>query len=410
MRMVGREALLQALAPRTAGHPRVVAAGNFATPLALLEIVDSALPTYRLFVLNAQPGLPERDGVEHETPFVGPGVRASERLTYLPARLSLVPRLFAGGFAPDIVLLHTTVPRGGRVSLGLEVNILPAAIEQTRRRGGLVIAQVNPRMPWTFGDGEISTDLVDLGFEADLPLPMPTAPRVGDVQAEIGARVAGLVNDGATLQLGIGGVPDAALAALRERRGLRIWSEMFSDGVMELDQAGALNRDEQLVASFLFGSEELHAWVDGNPRIRLLRTEVTNDPAQIAQRPQMTAINSALQVDLFGQANASWVGHRIYSGFGGQTDFVVGALHSAGGSAVLALPSWHPKAQCSTIVPVLEGPVTSFQHSWVVTDQGAAMIWPAPAHEQAAHLIAVAHPDARADLEVAARRLGLIGT
>jgi acyl-CoA hydrolase len=366
------------------------------------------LPDYKLFVLNAQQGLPDRLGVEHETPFVGPGVRRSERLTYLPARLSLVPGLFAGSYGPDIVLLHTTPPRSGRVSLGIEVNIMPAAIEAARRRGGLVIAQVNPRMPWTYGDAEISADGIDLGFEADVPLAVAAPRSVGDTEAQIGSRVAALVEDGATLQLGIGGVPDATLLALKARRGLRIWSEMFSDGVLALDTAGALDRDEQLVASFLFGTAELYAWVDGNPRVRLLRTEVTNDPGQIAMRPRMTAINSALQVDLFGQANASWVGNRIYSGFGGQTDFVVGALHAKDGLAVLALASWHQKAQCSTIVPVLEGPVTSFQHSWVVTEQGAARIWPAPAQEQAAHVIGVAHPDARAGLEQAARDRGLV--
>ncbi|MCU1588743.1 MAG: acetyl-CoA hydrolase-like protein [Frankiales bacterium] len=406
--MVTREQLAAQLQPHAAGTPRVVAAGNFGTPLPLLSVVDAVLPAYRLFVLNAQGGLPDREGVEHETPFVGPGVRHSSRLSYLPARLSLVPRLFAGDYSPDIVLLHTTMPRGGRVSLGIEVNILPAAIEQARRTGGLVIAQVNPQMPWTFGDAEIPVDQVDLGLEADEPLPTPMARTVGDVESEIGERVAGLVPDGATLQLGIGGVPDAALRALTKRRGLRIWSEMFSDGVLALDAAGAVAPAEQLVASFLFGSAELYDWVNGNPRVRILRTEVTNDPGQIAQRPRMTAINSALQVDLFGQANASWVGNRVYSGFGGQTDFVVGALHAKEGLAVLALPSWHPKADCSTIVPVLEGPVTSFQHSWVVTEQGSAMVWPAPAQQQARHLIDIAHPDAQPLLAAAARARGIL--
>jgi acyl-CoA hydrolase len=133
----------------------------------------------------------------------------------------------------------------------------------------------------------------------------------------------------------------------------------------------------------------------------MLRTEVTNDPAQIAQRHAMTSINSALQVDLFGQANASWAGGHIHSGFGGQSDFVVGALHAPDGIAVIALPSWHRKADRSTIVPVLDGPATSFQHSWVVTEQGAASIWPCSSQEQARNLIAVAHPDARAELEAA---------
>src|SRR5689334_13869801 len=301
------ERALEVLAGRA---PRVVAAGNYATPHGVLGVVDRVLPAYRLFTLNGQAGLPEREGVVHETPFVGPGVRRSLRLEYIPARLSLVPQLFARSHVPDVVLLHTTPPRAGRVSLGLEVNVLPAAIEQARRRGGLVVAQVNPNMPWTYGDAEISTDLVDLGVEVPEVLASPAPREPGAVEQVIGERVSALVEDGATLQLGIGGVPDATLAGLLHRRSLRLWSEMFSDGVLALDEAGALDPDEQLVASFLFGSAKLYAWVDGNPRIRMLRTEVTNDPAQIAQRSRMTSINSALQVDLFGQANASWAKGR----------------------------------------------------------------------------------------------------
>lgn len=403
MRMVDQHGLERSLALLATRTPRVVAAGNFATPRTLLDVLDGTLPAYRLFVLNAQVGLPERDGVTHETPFVGPGVRRSPHLAYIPARLSLVPRLFARSHVPDVVLIHTTPPRAGRVSLGLEVNILPAAIEQARRNGGLVVAQVNPQMPWTYGDAEISTDVIDLGVEVDEPLASPTPREPGPVEQQIGDRVAALVKDGSTLQLGIGGVPDATLSGLTGRRGLRVWSEMFSDGILALDEAGALDPDEQLVASFLFGSAKLHAWVDGNPRVRLLRTEVTNDPAQIARLPRMTSINSALQVDLFGQANASWAGGRIYSGFGGQSDFVVGALHAPEGIAVIALPSWHRKADRSTIVPVLDGPATSFQHSWVVTEQGAASIWPRTSTEQAANLIRVAHPEARAELQQVAR-------
>jgi acyl-CoA hydrolase len=407
MRLVDEVALRDALAPYSAGRPRVVVAGNFATPLPVLCQVDKALPSYRLFSLNAQPGMPEREGVVHETPFVGPGVRHSPRLDYLPARLSLVPRLFARTHAPDIVVLHTTVPRDGQVSLGIEVNILPAAIESVRRRGGLVIAQVNPHMPWTYGDAEMSADVIDLGVEVDEPLTGPARRAPGDVERVIGDRVAALVEDGATLQLGIGGVPDATLAALTGRRRLRIWSEMFSDGVLSLEQAGALDPEEELVASFLFGSAELYQWADRNHRIRMLRTEVTNDPGEIARHPRMTSINGALQVDLYGQANASWAGGRIHSGFGGQSDFVVGALHASGGTAVVALPSWHPKADTSTIVAALDGPATSFQHSWVVTDQGSASIWPASSRDQAQHLISVAHPDARAALQQAARNRGL---
>jgi acyl-CoA hydrolase len=272
----------------------------------------------------------------------------------------------------------------------------------------LVVAQVNPQMPWTYGDAELSTDVIDLGIEVDAPLASPAPRPPGEVERVIGSQVAAFVEDGSTLQLGIGGVPDATLSALTSRRQLRVWTEMFSDGVLGLERAGALDRDEEMVASFLFGSSEFYTWIDGNRRIRMLRTEVTNDPGEIARHPRMTSVNSALEVDLYGQANASWAGGRIHSGFGGQSDFVVGALHATAGVAVVALPSWHPKADTSTIVSALNGPATSFQHSWVVTEQGAASIWPASSQDQARNLIAVAHPDARAELLDAARRKGLL--
>lgn len=409
MRVVEESQLAEHLAPLAERRPRVVVSGNHATPRTLLAAVDRVLPTYRLWAVNAQPGVPDRDGVEHETPFVGAGVRRSERLTYIPARLSLVPRLFARTCPPDVVLLHVTPPRDGRVSLGVEVNVLPAAVEQARARGGLVVAQVNPDMPWTSGDAELPVEDVDLCLEAQEPLSSPAPRTTGEVEAAIGDRIAGLVADRSTLQLGIGAIPDATLAALRGRRRLGVWSEMLSDGVLGLHEAGALDPDRPLVASFLFGSPELYAWAHDNPRLRMLRTETTNDPGRIAQQPLMTSVNSALQVDLFAQANASWVRGRVWSGFGGQSDFVVGALHSAGGQAVVALPSWHPRADRSTIVPVLDGPATSFQHSWVVTEQGAAAITPEPLAVQVRNLITcAAHPRARAGLEEAAAARGLL--
>ena len=406
--MVESAALSRRLLGLPATEPRVVVAGNFAMPRHLLGLVDATLASYRLFGLNAQVGTPEREGVVHETPFVGPGVRHSPRLDYLPARLSLVPRLFATSHPPDVVLLHTTAPRGGRVSLGVEVNILPAAVEQVRRRGGLVIAQVNNRMPWTFGDGELASDLIDLGLEAEEALPSPPPASPGGAQREIGDRVAALVTDGATLQIGIGAVPDATLAQLRPRRELCIWTEMLSDGVLALERAGSLARDEELIASFLFGSPDLYAWADRNPRLQMRRTEVTNDPGTIARRRRMTSVNGALQVDLYGQANASWAGGRVYSGFGGQSDFVVGALHARDGLAVVALPSWHPKADCSTIVSGLDGPATSFQHSFVVTERGTARVWPGTSQDQARELMGVADPRARPGLERFAHDRGLI--
>ena len=186
---------------------------------------------------------------------------------------------------------------------------------------------------------------------------------------------------------------------------------MVSDGVLAPRPArGAGSRAARSSASFLFGSAELYAWVDGNPRLRLLRTEKVNDPALISHHPAMTSVNTALQVDLFAQANASRINGRIYSGFGGQTDFIVGALHSAGGQALMALRSWHPKAQVSTIVPLIDEPVTSFQQTAVVTEQGVARIWGRSEKEQAARLIEqAAHPDVRDELreEAAGARAGL---
>ena len=408
MRLVDEGGLAAALGRYVGSEPRVVCSGNFATPATALAVADRYLPSYRLFILNAQLGVPDREGVVHETPFVGPGVRHSRWLHYVPARLSLVPGLFAHAYRPDVVVLHTTAPRGGHVSLGIEVNILPAAIEQTRRRGGLVVAQVNPHMPWTQGDAEISTDLIDLAFEADELLVSPVPRTPSDVESDIGDRVAALVRDGATLQIGIGGVPDSVLAAVTERRGLRVWSEMVSDGILGLAKADALDPADELVASFLFGSPELYSWASDNQQLRMLRTELTNDPGQIARRPAMTSINSALQVDLYDQANATWAGARIHSGFGGQSDFVVGALHSPDGIAVMALPSWHPKADRSTIIPLLETPATSFQHSFVVTEQGSAALWPGSVAEQARQLIGVAHPDARDALCAEAGIRGLL--
>jgi acyl-CoA hydrolase len=408
MKLIGENGLSLALSRWSVTEPRVVAAGNFATPSTLLQWVDKVLPQYRLFMLNAQPSLPDRTGVTYETPFIGPGMRGARLLEYLPARLSLVPRLFATTRPPDVVLLHTSLPRDGKVSMGVEVNILPAALEAVRARGGVVIAQLNPRMPYTFGDAELDVDEIDLAVEVDVPLATPATRPLDALSLQIADRVVAHVPQEATLQLGIGAVPDAVLASLRTHRNVRIWSEMFSDGVLRLEQQGLLDRETPLVTSFVFGSAELYEWLDGNLRVHMLRTETTNDPGRIAAQRAMTSINSALQVDLFAQANASRIGDRMYSGFGGQTDFIVGALHSIGGTSLIALPSWHPRADVSTVVPVLQVPVTSFQHGFIVSENGAAAVWGYDQDEQARHLISdVAHPSVRDELRIAGRALGL---
>jgi acyl-CoA hydrolase len=406
VRIVSPEGLAAALGALPA-NPRVVAGGNFATPWHALAVLDSALAEYRLFMLNAQDGVPDREGVLLESPFVGPGMRGRDGLRYFPCRLSLVPVMLSTMLPPDVVLVQTSVPTGGSVSLGTEVNVLPAAIEAARARGGIVVAQLNRSVPYTYGDAVLNLDDIDYAIEVDAPLPSPPSRPRADAFAAIGERVAALVGDAMTLQLGIGAVPDAVLSALTDRRGLMVWSEMFSDGVLDLAKAGALDPDRVITASFAFGSPELYDWMDRNPGLLMLRTETTNDPAQIARQPRMVSVNSALQVDLFAQANAARLHGMIYSGFGGQTDFVVGALHSPGGLAIIAVPSWHPKADVSTVVPCLAGPVTSFQHSYLVSDQGTAAIWGHDASDQAEHIISqVAHPSVRDELRLAGRELG----
>jgi acyl-CoA hydrolase len=408
MRIESVETVARAVAALGLPRPRIVTSGNFASPVTLLAAVLAELPQARLHALNAQTDLPLHAGVVPETTFVGPGFRRHPRLSYVPCRLSMVPRLFHGPLRPDVVVVHTTTPRDGRVSLGVEVNVLPAALEAARASGALVVAQLNPRMPWTYGDAEVDVADVDLGVEVDVPLRTHVPGTPGDDARAIGALVAAQIGDGSTLQAGIGEVPDATVSGVVARRGLRIWTEMFSDGVLVLERAGALDPDVPLTTSFVFGSDELYAWVDANPRVRMARTEVTNAPSVIARQPRMTSVNTALQVDLFDQANASRIGARIHSGFGGQTDFTVGASHSPGGQAFMALRSWHPRADVSTIVPLVDEPVTSFQHTAVVTEQGLAWMAGHDERTQARHLIEhAAHPSVRDDLWEEAAALGL---
>ena len=388
-------------------NPRILASGNFATPNETLFVLDSLLPEYVLHILNAQPGIPSRAGVIHETAFVGPGMRSSPTLRYVPCRLSLVPVLLTRIMSPDLVVVQTSAPRDGMVSLGIEVNVLPAGIQAARARGGLVVAQINPQMPFTYGDAVLHTDEIDFGVEVDRPVATAASPPLDETARLIGERVAHHVSDGATLQLGIGAVPDAVLAGLDRRRGLRMWSEMFSDGVLHLVEHGSIDDEVPLTASFVFGSQAVYDFVHLNKSVHMMRTEVTNDPTRISQQRAMTAINSAIQVDLSAQANASRINGRIYSGFGGSTDFIVGALHSTGGQAFIALPSWHPKANQSTIVPLIAEPVTSFQHSAIVTEQGIAYVFGRTEAEQTRQIIeCAAHPTVREELRAIAADMG----
>jgi len=408
MRVINTEQLKSVLA-NLPSNPRIIASGNFATPHTLLKVAEQTLPEFRLHMLNAQIGIPDREGITYESAFVGSGMRRHPRLSYIPSRLSLLPVLIRDYARPDAVFLHTSEQRHDTVSLGTEVNILPAAIETAQAHGGLVIAQANKQMPYTYGDAQIYQSEIDYLVEVDEPLMVKPDTNFSADSLQIGDRIASLIEDNSTLQLGIGAIPDSVLNSLKNRKGLRIWTEMFSDGVFNLHKLGVLDPDILITASFIFGTQELYEWLHLNHRVQMLRTEKTNDPTQIARQARMTSINAALQIDLYDQANASHVRGQIYSGFGGSTDFIVGALHSRGGRSFMALPSWHPKANVSSIVPRLNENITSFQHSFVVTEQGAAACFGHTQSEQALNLIQnAAHPDARPELVQAAAEFGLL--
>lgn len=407
MRKINEQQLAQILS-ELPKNPRVVASGNFAAPNALLKVLDEQVAEFKLHMLNAHPGIPDREGVTFESAFVGPGMRRSPRLNYIPSRLSLVPILFRDHYVPDVVLIHTSSIRHDTVSLGTEVNILPAAIESVRAHGGLVIAQANEQMPYTYGDAQLYEHEIDYYLEVDEPLAIKPEVKFTDETRNIGERIAAKIADGSTLQLGIGAIPDSVLGSLTGRKGMRVWTEMFSDGVLAMHKSGALDGEIPITASFIFGSQELYSWLNLNRQVRMLRTEKTNDPGQIARQARMTSINSALQIDLYDQANASHVNGQIYSGFGGSTDFIVGALHSRGGASFMALQSWHPKANVSTIVGRLTENITSFQHSHVVTENGIADIFGHSQEQQAKNLISqAAHPSVRDELTETAKRLNL---
>ncbi len=408
MRIINTDQLKSVLA-NLPENPRIIASGNFATPNTLLKAADENISEFRLHMLNAQNGIPDREGITYETAFVGHGMRRHPRLQYIPSRLSLLPVVIRDYARPDAVFIHTSERRHDTVSLGTEVNILPAAIETARAHGGVVIAQANKQMPYTYGDAQIYESEIDYLVEVDEPLLEKPEATFAPESLEIGQRIAALIEDHSTLQLGIGAIPDSVLSSLKDRTGLRIWTEMFSDGVFDLFKMGVLDPDILLTASFVFGSQELYQWLNLNRRVQMLRTERTNNPTNIAKQAKMQSINAALQIDLFDQANASHVRGQIYSGFGGSTDFIVGSLHSRGGRSFMALPSWHPKAQVSTIVPRLTENTTSFQHSFVVTEQGAAACFGRTQSEQALNLITHAvHPNAREELVAKASEFGLL--
>jgi 4-hydroxybutyrate CoA-transferase len=355
-----------------------------------------------------------RSGLEssfrHNAMFVGANVREAVndgRADYMPVALSEIPGLFTSGVLPvDVCLIQVSPPdEHGFCSFGVGVDCTKTAAEVAK----IVIAEVNTEMPRTLGDSFIHVSKLRWIVETSRPLLELPKRENTDLERRIATHVAGLIEDGATLQMGIGGVPDAVLGMLRDRRDLGIHTEMFSDGVMELVEAGAITNDRKtlhkgkIVAGFMMGSRRLYDFAHNNPIIEMHRNEYTNDPFVIAANDRMVAINSALAVDLTGQVSADSIGTRIYSGVGGQADFIRGAARSKGGRPIIALPSTARDGKVSRICPVLEpgsGIVTTrYDVHYVVTEYGVAFLHGRTLRQRAEALIAIAHPDFREKLQ-----------
>jgi acyl-CoA hydrolase/ribosomal protein S18 acetylase RimI-like enzyme len=338
--------------------------------------------------------------------FQGPGVREAVnegRADYTPCFLSEIPRLFLDNVVPiDVALVQVSPPdEFGYCSLGVGVDVASAACRAAVR----VVAQINPRMPRTFGQSFIHRDRITAFLEADEPIPEVAATMLEPEMVQIGRHVAQLVEDGSTLQMGIGKIPDAVLQALSGHRHLGIHTEMFSDGLLAAIESGVVDNSRKtlhpgkIVASFCIGTRRLYDWVHQNPHVEFHPTEYVNSPLVIAQNDRMMAINSALEVDLSGQVAADSVGFRFYSGIGGQVDFIRGASMSRGGKPIIALPSTAKAGEISRIVLHLSegsGVVTSRGDvHYVVTEFGIATLRGRSIRERALELIQIAHPKFR---------------
>ncbi len=344
--------------------------------------------------------------------FVGANVRKAVdegRADYIPMFLSEIPNAFKRGILPlDVAMVSVTPPDAhGYCSLGVSVDASLSAVQHAK----VVIAQVNENMPRIHGDGFIHVSRFTHMCEGHLPLPEHAPGQPDAIEAKIGQLVASIIDDGATLQMGIGAIPNAVLASLSDHKELGIHTEMFSDGVVDLFNKGVITNEHKtnhagkIVSGFVSGSKKLYNFVNDNPRVYLLSIGYVNDTHVIRQLPKMTAINSAVEIDLTGQVCADSIGTRFYSGVGGQMDFVRGASLSPGGKPIFALPSRTAKG-VSRITPVLKvgaGVVTTRAHvHYVVTEYGVADLYGKNLRQRATALINIAHPDDREELERAA--------
>ncbi|MCP4499543.1 MAG: 4-hydroxybutyrate CoA-transferase [Deltaproteobacteria bacterium] len=342
--------------------------------------------------------------------FVGGNMRGKlrEGVDYLPCFLSEIPNLFRRRKRPlDVTLVQVSPPdRHGHCSLGTSVDAAVAAVNVA----DVVIAQVNPRMPRVLGDGVVHQNVFSAMVDGEAEIPEVPSAKLGEVERQIGKNIASIVEDGATLQMGIGAIPDAALAALCEHKHLGVHTEMFTDGILPLVEAGVIDNSNKkvhpgkMVTSFLMGTRKLYDFVDDNAAVIALDCGYVNAPHIIARNPKVTAINSAVEVDLTGQVCADSIGARIISGVGGQMDFIRGASLSDGGKPIIALPS-RTKKGAPRIVPLLKhgaGVVTTRAHvHFVVTEYGIADLFGCTLRERKDALIRIAHPDDREVLDKA---------
>ncbi len=396
---------------------RIFIQGGAATPKALIDELVAQRSRFKNVELvhlhtigDARYAAPEN--AEHfrvTNLFVGQNMRpfmGSSSVDYLPCFLSEIPQLFRSGALPlDVAVIQVSPPdKHGYCSLGVSVDVTLAAVQCAK----IVLAQINPQMPRVHGEGFIAASRLHASIELSSNLHEDTPRPPSSEEVKIGQNIASLVEDGATLQVGIGAVPNAALSCLHNHRHLGIHTETWTDSAMELIVSGVVDNSRKkvlpgrTVSCFLSGSRKLYDFVDDNPSIAQLDAAFVNNPTVIASNPKVVAINSAVEIDLTGQVCADSVGSRIISGVGGQMDFIRGATQSVGGKAIIALTS-RTASGASRIVPTLKpgaGVVTSRAHvHYVVTEYGIADLWGKPLRERAKSLISISHPGDREALE-----------
>ena len=374
---------------------------------------------HHLHTVGAAPYVnPEFEGIfQHNAFFVGANVRESVQkglADYIPVFLGETSKLYRERYIKcNVAMIQVCPPdKFGYVSLGSSVDATLAAMESAE----FVIAVVNKHVPRTFGDALVHISRIDVFVEDDTPLLTVDMPEPNEVEKTIGRYCAELIEDGACLQMGIGSIPNAILSCLQNHKDLGIHTEMFSDGILPLIKKGVITGNNKklekgkIVSTFVMGSQKIYNFIDGNHEVLLKDVEYTNDPFVIAQQPKMTSINSGIQIDLSGQVCADSLGERIYSGVGGQIDYVYGASRSKGGKAIIAMPSTTRKG-INKIVPTLDlgsGAVTTRNHiHWFITEYGAVNLYGRSLQERAKLIISVAHPQFQEMLDEAAfKRFG----